>query len=226
MTPVLVRAQSWPLINNVCQINGAGYDNNPVPQSPQLNGEICLVADQGLCCPYGCSPNDVAGITHNGRSSMSLHHRSSQRMEAFLSRLLYFRHNKRHKNHPNDGSSINPKLLNGLGERKTPAKGVPEILNGASAVNCIKSVIVVDQEKKVETASPSFQQLVMTRRLLCRHYYPEGGWGIVIIIVGVLVQTMTHGLHLSYGVLLLPTSRRFHTPWYHTSKCFGWHGVG
>jgi len=33
-----------------------------------------------------------------------------------------------------------------------------------------------------------------------QHYYPEGGWGYVVLIVAFLVQILTHGLQLSYGV--------------------------
>jgi len=42
-----------------------------------------------------------------------------------------------------------------------------------------------------------------------QHYYPEGGWGIVLLIVVILVQIILHGLLLSYGVLLAKVVRRF-----------------
>lgn len=44
---------------------------------------------------------------------------------------------------------------------------------------------------------------------LKQHYYPEGGWGWVVVVVGVLVQLLSHGLHVAYGVLLVETVRRF-----------------
>nr|XP_029717524.1 monocarboxylate transporter 12-like isoform X3 [Aedes albopictus] len=50
--------------------------------------------------------------------------------------------------------------------------------------------------------SPTFQQLMAARRLLCRRYYPEGGWGWIVVVVGVMVHTMTHGIQLSFGLLL------------------------
>ncbi|CAB3360460.1 Hypothetical predicted protein [Cloeon dipterum] len=37
---------------------------------------------------------------------------------------------------------------------------------------------------------------------LTQHYYPEGGWGWVVVVVAMLVQILTHGLHYSFGVLL------------------------
>lgn len=42
-----------------------------------------------------------------------------------------------------------------------------------------------------------------TLRTLKVHYYPEGHWGFVVILVAVLVQTFNHGLQLAYGVFLV-----------------------
>lgn len=57
--------------------------------------------------------------------------------------------------------------------------------------------------------SPTFQQLMAARRLLCRRYYPEGGWGWCIVVVATLVNIITHGLQLSYGVHMNATAMRF-----------------
>uniref|UniRef100_A0A336KGJ2 CSON006626 protein n=1 Tax=Culicoides sonorensis TaxID=179676 RepID=A0A336KGJ2_CULSO len=57
--------------------------------------------------------------------------------------------------------------------------------------------------------SPTFQQLMAARRLLCRRYYPEGGWGWCIVIVATFVNIITHGLQLSYGVHMQRTATRF-----------------
>ena len=35
-----------------------------------------------------------------------------------------------------------------------------------------------------------------------QHYYPEGGWGWVVVLAGFLAQAMTHGLQMSYGVMM------------------------
>ena len=42
-----------------------------------------------------------------------------------------------------------------------------------------------------------------------QHYYPEGGWGYVVVAVTCLVQAVTHGFQLSLGVLLLALLRRW-----------------
>lgn len=57
--------------------------------------------------------------------------------------------------------------------------------------------------------SPTFQQLMAARRLLCRRYYPEGGWGWCIVIVATMVNIITHGLQLSFGVHMDATAMRF-----------------
>lgn len=38
-------------------------------------------------------------------------------------------------------------------------------------------------------------------RLLRRHYYPEAGWGWVVVACACLVHLLNHGLQLSYGAL-------------------------
>ena len=42
-----------------------------------------------------------------------------------------------------------------------------------------------------------------------QHYYPEGGWGVVLLLAVIMVQVIIHGLLLSYGVLLAKVARRF-----------------
>uniref|UniRef100_A0A182QAC3 Uncharacterized protein n=1 Tax=Anopheles farauti TaxID=69004 RepID=A0A182QAC3_9DIPT len=77
--------------------------------------------------------------------------------------------------------------------------------------------------------SPTFQQLMAARRLLCRRYYPEGGWGWVVIVVGLLVHTMTHGLQLAYGPLMASVMRYFDKPYTDTGKsetCGRWQVAG
>ncbi|CAG0920204.1 unnamed protein product [Notodromas monacha] len=41
------------------------------------------------------------------------------------------------------------------------------------------------------------------------HYYPEGGWGWVVLVCATLVHMLSHGLQLSFGVLMLGVGSKF-----------------
>lgn len=62
------------------------------------------------------------------------------------------------------------------------------------------------------THAPASRQLVADLRQLLtlkQHYYPEGGWGWVILLVGLLVQILSHGAHGSVGVFLEHVAAKF-----------------
>lgn len=46
-------------------------------------------------------------------------------------------------------------------------------------------------------------------RLLRRHYYPEAGWGWVVVTCASLVHVLNHGTQLSFGALQRDVVRRF-----------------
>lgn len=58
----------------------------------------------------------------------------------------------------------------------------------------------------------------MVRRYIARctirqHYYPESGWGWVVVVAGVMVQILAAGIHGAVGVwLLLEGSKRYRQP--------------
>ena len=45
--------------------------------------------------------------------------------------------------------------------------------------------------------------------IIFRQYYPEGGWGCVIVFVGVIMMILTGGFQLSFGVLVRPAIWKF-----------------
>uniref|UniRef100_A0A182MAT1 Uncharacterized protein n=1 Tax=Anopheles culicifacies TaxID=139723 RepID=A0A182MAT1_9DIPT len=47
---------------------------------------------------------------------------------------------------------------------------------------------------------------------LRRHYYPEGSWGWLVLMVGTLQAILNHGVQLSGPLYLLPAGERFHQP--------------
>ena len=53
-----------------------------------------------------------------------------------------------------------------------------------------------------------------------QHYYPEGGWGVVLLMAAIMVQIMVHGLVLSFGVLLPKIMRRFKASYTETGNIF------
>ncbi|CAL7945904.1 unnamed protein product [Xylocopa violacea] len=56
------------------------------------------------------------------------------------------------------------------------------------------------------------------RITLKRHYYPEGGWGHVIVLVAILVQVICHGLQLGSGVSLSSTAEQFESDVAHAGR--------
>lgn len=42
-----------------------------------------------------------------------------------------------------------------------------------------------------------------------RHYYPESGFGWIVLLVAIIVAIITHGFQLSAIIFLLPTIQRF-----------------
>lgn len=44
---------------------------------------------------------------------------------------------------------------------------------------------------------------------LHQHYYPEGGWGWIVLAIGSIVQCISHGLHMSVGVLMAIVIKEF-----------------
>lgn len=62
-----------------------------------------------------------------------------------------------------------------------------------------------------QTHAVSRQLVADLRQLLTlkQHYYPEGGWGWVVLLVGLLVQILSHGTHGSVGVFLEQVAVKF-----------------
>lgn len=78
-----------------------------------------------------------------------------------------------------------------------------ETSNGASKSN----IAVVQPENNPQ---------VQAKQLLCRRYYPEGGWGWVVTFVGTLVHILGPGLQFSIpATIALPAKVKFyHHPWH------------
>ncbi|KYQ56173.1 hypothetical protein ALC60_04912 [Trachymyrmex zeteki] len=67
-----------------------------------------------------------------------------------------------------------------------------------------------DHLENVEEAEESFTAINARKKItLNKHYYPEGGWGYVIIIITILVHLISHGLQLAFGLLMSPAMTRY-----------------
>lgn len=62
------------------------------------------------------------------------------------------------------------------------------------------------QDEPKNGARLDLRQLMTLRQ----HYYPEGGWGFIIIFIGLIMQCIAHGIHMSAGVVLVEIMRTFH----------------
>ncbi|CAD6205067.1 GSCOCG00003127001-RA-CDS, partial [Cotesia congregata] len=52
---------------------------------------------------------------------------------------------------------------------------------------------------------------VQVQKVVYSHYYPEGGWGWIIVLVGILAHLLSSGVQLSLaGLLALPAKLKFH----------------
>lgn len=52
---------------------------------------------------------------------------------------------------------------------------------------------------------------------LRKHYYPEGGWGWIIIVCSVLVHVLNQGLQLSSSQIVVPGAQKFKTDAVHVA---------
>lgn len=84
----------------------------------------------------------------------------------------------------------------------------------------------VEEEKTCHPHNGSPQ--VQARRFLSRHYYPEGGWGWVVTVVGTLVHLLGPGLQLSIpATLAFPATVKFyHHPLHTAGEFFCTHESG
>lgn len=57
-----------------------------------------------------------------------------------------------------------------------------------------------------------------TRTTLQRHYYLEGGWGWVVVVVSVGVHVLSHGVQLAWPVAVPPTMAKFRTGYVETGE--------
>ncbi|KAJ3627507.1 hypothetical protein MTP99_014881 [Tenebrio molitor] len=81
-------------------------------------------------------------------------------------------------------------------------------LSRAQSWPLLSGAAPVEEARQAATRTSQIQ----ARRLLCRHYYPEGGWGWIVAACAVLVHIVNHGFQLSCSQLVAPAAFKFHVP--------------
>ena len=104
--------------------------------------------------------------------------------------------------YPDEGDPDEPPPAGGVTTGVVPAvlpKAVPDLElmmpplpSGGTSINTRK-------KRKEEMKQATIRQ----------HYYPESGWGWVVVFVAFLVQVITHGFQMAYGVTLLAVLKRW-----------------
>ncbi|EZA49079.1 hypothetical protein X777_12791 [Ooceraea biroi] len=62
---------------------------------------------------------------------------------------------------------------------------------------------LVGQPEQAENEEESLTAINARKKItLNKHYYPEGGWGYVIVVTTILVHLISHGLQLASGLLM------------------------
>ena len=118
---------------------------------------------------------------------------------------------------PSSGSAVNNRA-------STASEAANEVPSHAS-VSSIRRMIVqnpppaaAEAPLQILPAIPSMSGSTNTRKrrkeelkqaTIKQHYYPEGGWGWVVVLTAFLVQVVSHGFQMSFGVILVLLTRRW-----------------
>ncbi|KAK5650894.1 hypothetical protein RI129_001923 [Pyrocoelia pectoralis] len=89
---------------------------------------------------------------------------------------------------------------------------------GRRPSNKVDNWDLIYTEKHNECLLPDIPLDARKATTLRRHYYPEGGWGWIIIVCAVLLNVINHGLQLSCSQLTRPAAEKFRV---HTSDFAG-----
>lgn len=106
-------------------------------------------------------------------------------------------------------------LANGGGEGAV--ERAADLVSGATAAGAAG--------RRRRAGSPVLALDSRKKTTLGRHYYPEGGWGWVVITCSIVVHLLGHGLQLAWPVMQGPASAKFtihisHTGQFH--NCIFW----
>ncbi|VVC32199.1 Hypothetical protein CINCED_3A020061 [Cinara cedri] len=88
----------------------------------------------------------------------------------------------------------------------TAVTAVATVAAAATAVGLRQPPAVTDNRARQQLQHPPAANV---GRLLRRHYYPEAGWGWVVVACACMVHLLNHGLQLSFGALEADVVHKF-----------------
>lgn len=103
---------------------------------------------------------------------------------------------------------ILPRALSVRPSVSLPAPAVPSG-RSAMAVARSESLLFRAEDSGLAATSSAAEHQQRPTSTIRQHYYPEGGWGWVVVVCAVLVQVLAHGMHGAAGVWLQETLGRF-----------------
>lgn len=89
------------------------------------------------------------------------------------------------------------------------SRSLPRLSIHDSGVACSDHAPVVQEQTHAAPRQVLADLTIRQLLTLRQHYYPEGGWGWMILLVGLLVQILSHGTHGAVGVFLQQVEVRF-----------------
>ncbi|XP_072744466.1 uncharacterized protein [Anoplolepis gracilipes] len=174
-----------------------------------------------------CTEGDARKCENDGEAHFSYHRQSHmQKYSGYLNRDdaatvdVYETVNQdatKIVNRRNDSTRPPAPIATALLHR---SRSLPKLSFHDSGIACSDHTPVAPER----TRATSRQLVADLRQLLTlkQHYYPEGGWGWVVLLVGLLVQILSHGTHGAVGIFLQQVTVKFGS---HVHLQTGWLGA-
>lgn len=209
----LTRCHSWPS-HGAATLPAAPAAAMPAAPKPASSEE-----DSGTNEEEVLAPLDADIIRQQVSQIQQLHAQSNHQHHH---RYHHRRHHRHHNGHPRTAAertirtqiplqttaaAVLPVLVLANGGGEAAVERAADLMSGAAAGG-----------RRRRAGSPVLALDPRKKTTLGRHYYPEGGWGWVVVTCSVVVHLLGHGLQLAWPVMQGPASAKFtvhisHTGW-------------
>ena len=207
--------------NGGCHYNNisANYSETHTNQAINENSEISLTSDQPVAEPASADKelDENSGVNDStvsqyAKSPFRSCEPSVQRFDAFTSSSPNVGlttassddpSDTRTNNHKSNSKDLkNPLLRRGCGDPSCPLRRPQHRLYRSMSLPAPAGVYGVVRPGVCSGRRTSWGTLL-------RHYYPEGGWGWLVLAMATATSVLTHGLQTSFGALLKPLATKF-----------------